>query len=388
MPFHAMHDHFDFYLLADKDQYFSLLHLEQVKIPLSSNDFKFDVEEMLKMHKLVHFIEKEIFDRSPVEPSSVPLQPTSPSVSPPLVDVTSDAPLAISFGPTLPPPRKRLRSNSLDHEYNFVMNTPTIKKTTPRAKRVEPYSKLPTTGSPSKATRQQTAALIAEAAAKAAIPTSLQDQMLSFQAQLAAFSQDNEGLRQELQDTRSALAETQKALAEAYQQIAALQSAANSQSDLPLTQPEAIQNTDHDMAMPTDFPPLAKGIEASQYAHAYKPSGERVTFATIARRAPTRPSKRLSPRQVASVARQFIPVSTDQGFQYLYLPCRRKLPIRDMRQQFARLGLDRGRVLDIHYPDRNVVAILVHNEYASAASAVFEKHNIKPLHDFDPLDPT
>jgi hypothetical protein len=41
-----------------------------------------------------------------------------------------------------------------------------------------------------------------------------------------------------------------------------------------------------------------------------------------------------------------------------------------MRYRLQRLGLGRGRIVDVHYPDHNVVAILVHNDYATEAREI------------------
>ncbi|OBZ89010.1 hypothetical protein A0J61_02929 [Choanephora cucurbitarum] len=49
---HIVHNCFNFYLMIDKKQYFGLLHLEQIKIPLSLSGFKFNLEDLIMMHKV------------------------------------------------------------------------------------------------------------------------------------------------------------------------------------------------------------------------------------------------------------------------------------------------------------------------------------------------
>ena len=46
-----------------------------------------------------------------------------------------------------------------------------------------------------------------------------------------------------------------------------------------------------------------------------------------------------------------------------------------------------NRVLDIHYPDRHLVALLLHNDYEAEVRSQLEKFEI-PIHDdYDPMDP-
>lgn len=51
-----------------------------------------------------------------------------------------------------------------------------------------------------------------------------------------------------------------------------------------------------------------------------------------------------------------------------------------------KLKIDNARVLDVHYPDNHVVALLIHNDYANNLVALFDKAGVKPIDDFDPLD--
>ncbi|KAG1596801.1 hypothetical protein G6F47_007878 [Rhizopus delemar] len=92
------------------------------------------------------------------------------------------------------------------------------------------------------------------------------------------------------------------------------------------------------------------------------------------------------PSQTAA-ARTFSPPSTNQGFKYLYLPIQRRLPIRQIRSLLRRLHINSNRVLDIHYPDRHLVALLLHNDYEAEVRSQLEKFEI-PIHDdYDPMDP-
>jgi hypothetical protein len=58
-----------------------------------------------------------------------------------------------------------------------------------------------------------------------------------------------------------------------------------------------------------------------------------------------------------------------------------------MRSTLRQLQVDTSRVLDIHYPDYNVLALLVHNDYAEQARSTLIASKCKILQDFDPLSP-
>jgi hypothetical protein len=78
------------------------------------------------------------------------------------------------------------------------------------------------------------------------------------------------------------------------------------------------------------------------------------------------------------LARTFAPPSNDQGIQYIYVPTNKRCPIKIMRTRLTCLGLERRRVIDIHYPDQNVVAILVHNDCAAETLQCLKKKPESP----------
>jgi hypothetical protein len=87
-----------------------------------------------------------------------------------------------------------------------------------------------------------------------------------------------------------------------------------------------------------------------------------------------------------TAARFFQPPSTNQGFQYLYIPTKARIPVGKLRTTLKRLGLNNSRILDIHYPDRNVAALLVHNDYAPELKQLFTTMKISVKEDFNPWD--
>ncbi|KAG1138100.1 hypothetical protein G6F37_011426 [Rhizopus arrhizus] len=91
-------------------------------------------------------------------------------------------------------------------------------------------------------------------------------------------------------------------------------------------------------------------------------------------------------RQEAA-ARLLQPLSANQSFQYLYLPMKARVPIGQLRSRLRKLDINNNRILDIHYPDRNVVALLIHNDYEDELRSQLKRFKISLEDDFDPCDP-
>ncbi|KAI7846694.1 hypothetical protein BDC45DRAFT_562760 [Circinella umbellata] len=96
------------------------------------------------------------------------------------------------------------------------------------------------------------------------------------------------------------------------------------------------------------------------------------------------PSKRA--KEIA--ARHLTAVPESQGFQFMYVPCRHRMTIKAMRQILRTLRVDNSRILDVHFPDRQVAALLIHNDYAQSLTEILEKEGIQVKKEFDPLDPS
>ena len=70
----------------------------------------------------------------------------------------------------------------------------------------------------------------------------------------------------------------------------------------------------------------------------------------------------------------------------MYIPSKARVPVGQLRSRLRKLDINNSRILDIHYPDRNVVALLVHNDYASELKEQLSKFKINFLDQFNPLD--
>ncbi|KAG1549096.1 hypothetical protein G6F49_009702 [Rhizopus delemar] len=93
--------------------------------------------------------------------------------------------------------------------------------------------------------------------------------------------------------------------------------------------------------------------------------------------------KRRQQRQKAA-ARLLQPPSENQSFQYLYLPTKPRVPIGQLRSRLRKLDINNNRILDIHYPDRNIVALLVHNDYANELRYQLKRFKVTLKDNFDP----
>ncbi|KAI8330247.1 hypothetical protein EDC96DRAFT_579931 [Choanephora cucurbitarum] len=74
--------------------------------------------------------------------------------------------------------------------------------------------------------------------------------------------------------------------------------------------------------------------------------------------------------------------SENQGFKYLYIPTKARISVGQLR----RLNINSSRILDIHYPARNIVAILVHSDYALDLKSHLKQVKITTKDDFDPCN--
>ncbi|KAG1522038.1 hypothetical protein G6F47_007160 [Rhizopus delemar] len=87
----------------------------------------------------------------------------------------------------------------------------------------------------------------------------------------------------------------------------------------------------------------------------------------------------------AAAARFFQPPSPNQGFTYLYIPTKARIPVGTLRTTFRKLGVNNARLLDIHYSARNTAAILIHNDYKEEFTTILKHRNVSLKNDFNPF---
>lgn len=101
-----------------------------------------------------------------------------------------------------------------------------------------------------------------------------------------------------------------------------------------------------------------------------------------------RPSNSVrSPRKRAASARLFQVNEGPKDYEYLYMHLSRRASRPDVRRHLVTIGLETSRVLDVSFPARSVVGLLVHAQYVPTVKATLAKANVTLLADFDPLSP-
>jgi hypothetical protein len=134
----------------------------------------------------------------------------------------------------------------------------------------------------------------------------------------------------------------------------------------------------------------APHASAPQSVPAAQPNATANTWTKVVKRN-QRKQVTLSPellaRRQAAAARVFQPVSGPQGFEYLYFPRGRKASPTELRKKLRLLGVDTRRVLDICFPARSVVGILVHIQFKDELISCLGKAKIGLIENFDPLAP-
>lgn len=132
----------------------------------------------------------------------------------------------------------------------------------------------------------------------------------------------------------------------------------------------------------------SQGTNASKYAPSLPaPQTEApISYASVLKvPEPTIRKTTIRPRPtIQQVIRAFTPISPNQGFQYLYLRIRSKIPIGQMRSNLRKLQLNQGSIIDVMYPSYNVVGLLVHNDYVETVKTKLAENKLQVIKDYDP----
>ncbi|KAI9356639.1 hypothetical protein BD770DRAFT_457864 [Pilaira anomala] len=79
-----------------------------------------------------------------------------------------------------------------------------------------------------------------------------------------------------------------------------------------------------------------------------------------------------------------VPIEEHKGYEYVYFPCKARISRKAQRKNLKILGAQNGRILDIHYPSGNVVALLVHKSYTQEIQKILQGAGIKHINNYDP----
>lgn len=78
--------------------------------------------------------------------------------------------------------------------------------------------------------------------------------------------------------------------------------------------------------------------------------------------------------------------SSSKSYTYVYLPHSRPMNRQKVRSIFRGLSIDNLRILDITFPAKDTIGVLLHEAYLPEFESKFLEIGISPLSDFDPLD--
>ena len=217
-----------------------------------------------------------------------------------------------------------------------------------------------------------------------ALPEFMQKLMNKLNAQRSRLDQHDQlysefqHLQQQLTEAHKRVAELEKANKELQQQLAAQEHPRNMEVGA-RTLTQDVNLNDFPSLSTSDFRPVNT---QNPLTDSIWNQPERT------RKLKRPPTAAPSARKQEAAARAFVLPSDNHGFQYTYLPARARIPTGQMRAKLRKLGIDNSRVLDIHYPDRQVVALLMHNDFVPEALETFNKFGVKPLENFDPCSPS
>lgn len=165
------------------------------------------------------------------------------------------------------------------------------------------------------------------------------------------------------------------------------------QTDLP--EPPAA-SMDCDLPSPEPVAPVAPAAPVEPVSAAPTASdtasGGTTVPAASSRPRRSRAKQQPTPKQVARSLRLFQEPDPDapSGFVYVYVSWAgsQRLSRAAIRGHLRTgVAIDTGRILDISFPARGVMGLLVHAQYAPLLTAKFRAPGIRVLSDFDPLNP-
>ncbi|KAI8335237.1 hypothetical protein EDC96DRAFT_548200 [Choanephora cucurbitarum] len=116
---------------------------------------------------------------------------------------------------------------------------------------------------------------------------------------------------------------------------------------------------------------------------AYGKSNKLVSSSTAAQ---AKPKVKISSRHRKAAARIFVVSAPPVGgpvdgplFEHVYLPNKYRAHLSVFRQKLRLIGLDNSRVLDVHYPALDVIALLIHTAYKEGLLRVMNKYSLSIL---------
>lgn len=233
-------------------------------------------------------------------------------------------------------------------------------------------------------------------------------------AELAALRSERDDLQQQLEDARATIEQLQKEKIQWSDDFPAL------------TKSPQQQQQQHHIASSDDTDEMAvdpTGTAASQWAHAIEDEDDGITrakqlqekqqarrvqqyhkkrqqqqqqqkqqpasFAAIAQRNTKSRRRNVitapSAAMMAWATRGFQEQSGETGYTFVYLRSPHRMPHSEVRKRLRVLGVSQARILDIHFPSKGTVGLLIHRSYEAELHECLKKHDIT-CKDYNPID--
>ncbi|KAI7848675.1 hypothetical protein BDC45DRAFT_415132, partial [Circinella umbellata] len=72
---------------------------------------------------------------------------------------------------------------------------------------------------------------------------------------------------------------------------------------------------------------------------------------------------------------------------YVHIPCQQRTIRQETCKLLRHLNINTSRILDISFPGRNIIGLLVHHHYLPEIIFIMQIAKIPVLKDFDPTHP-
>ncbi|KAG0167712.1 hypothetical protein DFQ29_000301 [Apophysomyces sp. BC1021] len=102
---------------------------------------------------------------------------------------------------------------------------------------------------------------------------------------------------------------------------------------------------------------------------------------------PTKINPEKFQRQQTVATRMLSPPSATHGYKYIYYPARTRIPAGQIGRRLRQLGVTNSRILNTHFPERKIMAPLIHNDFVEELQQSLAKFGITHITEFDTLDP-
>ncbi|KAI7897992.1 uncharacterized protein BX663DRAFT_556190, partial [Cokeromyces recurvatus] len=148
-------------------------------------------------------------------------------------------------------------------------------------------------------------------------------------------------------------------------------------------------------ATPARAPAATPAVPAATPAASIEQGTEASMWSTVvarrpkATKGPAKPpaGKKVTVKRREAIVRGFNEVSGPSGYTTVYINRSRRFTKTEVRRNLRLLGAEPRRIVDVSFPARNIIGLLIHRGFEEAFEGLLAKAKIATIKDFDPLDP-